>query len=75
MTGAGVNSQPVLQFQPAALGVQARAKCTGLTCTLKPNDNTLALIQHLLGQLADGVHLGCCAQLPEEAQLSTVVLP
>lgn len=59
----------------AARHAQAKATCTGLTCTLEPDDNTLALIQHLLGQLAHCVNLGCCAQLPEEAQLSTVVLP
>ena len=48
---------------------------TRLACTLKANDNTFAFIQHVSGQLADFVHLGCSAQLPEEAQVGTVVLP
>ena len=52
--------------------VNAQAR---LACTLKANDNTFALIQHFSGQLADFVHLGCSAQLPEEAQVGAVVLP
>lgn len=38
-----------------------------LACALKANDHTFALVQHFLGQHADLVHLGCSAQLPEEA--------